>query len=72
MAKIVLMSGPCGTGKTTISRILAENSPAQQTVHMHTDDFYSYIRRGYIEPWRDGSGDQNDTVISAAAACAET
>ena len=69
--KIVLISGPCGSGKTTVSRILAQTTDAAQAVHMHTDDFYSYIKKGYIEPWKDGSGDQNETVIGAAAACAK-
>ena len=69
--KIVLISGPCGSGKTTVSRILSQITDAAQAVHMHTDDFYSYIKKGYIEPWKDGSGDQNETVIGAAAACAK-
>lgn len=68
--KIVLISGACGTGKSTISRILAEKSSCTQTVHMHTDDFYQYIRKGYTAPWLDGSGDQNETVVEAAAASA--
>lgn len=66
---IILMSGPCGSGKTTVSRLLADSSDGP-AVHMHTDDFYGYIRRGYIPPWQDGSGDQNETVVNAAAACA--
>ncbi|MBQ2668063.1 MAG: AAA family ATPase [Clostridia bacterium] len=70
--KIVLISGPCGAGKTTISRLMVQNTDAPKAVHMHTDDFYTYIQKGYIPPWQDGSGDQNDTVIRAAAACAET
>lgn len=69
--RIILISGPCGSGKTTVSSLMAQNSDAAQAVHMHTDDFYSYIKKGYIEPWMDGSGDQNETVIGAAAACAE-
>ncbi len=70
--KVVLISGPCGSGKTTVSEILAQESEAFGAVHMYTDDFYSYIKKGYIEPWREGSGDQNETVIRAAAACAST
>lgn len=70
LGKIVLVSGACGTGKSTLSRLLAEKSAWAHTVHMHTDDFYQYIRKGYTAPWLDESGDQNETVIEAAAAVA--
>ena len=43
--KIVLVSGPCGSGKTTVCRLLTQNSEAVGAVHMHTDDFYSYIKK---------------------------
>ena len=69
-ARIVLVSGACGTGKTSLSRILAEQSEKVCAVHFHTDDFYAYIRKGYIEPWKDGSGDQNEIVMEAMAASA--
>lgn len=69
-ARIVLVSGACGTGKTSLSRLLADQSEQAHAVHFHTDDFYSYIRKGYIEPWQDGSGDQNEIVIEAMAASA--
>lgn len=69
--KIILVSGPCGSGKTTVSRILTQMTDAVQAVHMHTDDFYGYIRKGYIAPWLPESGDQNETVIAAMTACAE-
>lgn len=69
-AAIIIISGPCGAGKSSISRILAEKSPCEKAVYMHTDDFYQYIRKGYIAPWLDESGDQNETVILAAAAAA--
>ena len=42
-----------------------------RAVNMHTDVFYSYFKKGYIEPWMYGSADQNETVVGAAAACAE-
>lgn len=69
-AKIVIVSGACGTGKSTLARLLAENSPCPRTVHMHTDDFYQYICNGYIAPWMEDSGDQNETVINAVVAAA--
>ena len=52
-----------------MSRLLAEGCEGP-AVHMHTDDFYGYIKKGYIPPWQEGSGAQNGTVINAAAACA--
>lgn len=70
-ARIIIISGGCGTGKTSISRLLAENSNNAYTVHLHTDDYYQFIRKGYIAPWLDGSGDQNETVINAAVASAK-
>ncbi len=67
-AGIIIVTGACGAGKSTVSKILAENSLCEKAVHMHTDDFYGYIRKGYIAPWLDESGDQNETVIQAVAA----
>ena len=69
--RIVIVSGSPGTGKTSISQKLAENSAHERAVHIHTDDFYQYIRKGYIEPWEKGSGEQNEIVIDAAVASAE-
>jgi len=71
-ARIVIISGATGTGKTSISRILAENSTYDKAVHIHTDDFYEYIRKGYIAPWLNGSGDQNETMIESVAASARS
>lgn len=71
IARIVIVSGACGTGKTSIARLLAKNSTYDYTAHIHTDDFYQYIRKGYISPWLDDSGDQNETVIDAVVASAK-
>lgn len=70
-ARIVIVSGACGTGKTSIARLLAENSSCARAAHLHTDDFYQYIRKGYTAPWLDESGDQNETVIDAVVASAK-
>ena len=54
-ARIVIISGACGTGKSSVSRLLAETSAYEHAVHIHMDDFYQYIRKVYIAPWLDGS-----------------
>ena len=70
-ARIVIISGAYGTGKSSSSRLLAEKSPYDCAVHIHSDDFYQYIRKGYIAPWLEGSGKQNEVMIEAVAASAE-
>lgn len=70
-ARIVLVSGAPGTGKTSISKILAENAPCDRAVHIHTDDYYQAIRKGYTAPWLKDAGDQNQTVVEAVAASAK-
>lgn len=70
-ARIVIISGSPGTGKTSISRKLAENSTYEKAVNIHVDDFWQYIRKGYIHPWLNDSGDQNETVVEAVAASAK-
>lgn len=70
-ARIVIVSGACGTGKTSIACRLAKYSTYACAVHIHSDDFYQYIRKGYVAPWLDGSGDQNEIVIDALVASAK-
>ena len=70
-ARIVIISGCSGSGKTTVSRILAENSACEKAVYIEVDDFWQYIRKGYIDPWLENTGDQNETVSKAVAASAK-
>lgn len=49
MANIYFFSGPCGCGKTTLSKAFAEqlakNTPANQVYIIHGDDFHA----GFVE-----------------------
>ena len=71
-ASIIIISGPPGAGKTSISQNLAEKSLYDRAVHIKVDDFWQSIRKGYTHPWLNDSGHQNETVTEAAAASART
>jgi predicted kinase len=70
-APIVIVSGPPGAGKSTVARSLAEASPYERAVHLHTDDFYGSIRKGFVPPWSPEAGHQNLVVVDVFSACAE-
>ena len=43
--RIIVIIGAPGTGKTTTASAVAKESDLEKSVHMHTDDFYHYLRR---------------------------
>ena len=51
---------------------MAEGSAEARAAHLHTDDFYVYIRKGFVEPWRPESQDQNIVIMNALAGAAAT
>lgn len=63
--RILIITGSPGTGKSTISSMVAKESTLQKSVHMHTDDFYHYLCKGAIAPYLPESNDQNLIVIEA-------
>jgi len=65
---ILILTGPPGVGKTTIAGILAGR--AERAVHLEADAFFSFIRSGYVEPWKRASHDQNETVMGIVAEAA--
>jgi predicted kinase len=68
MRRIVIISGPPGAGKSTVARRLSQAADGPLAMHVHTDDIYAYVTRGFVEPWRRESHDQNATLMNAMAA----
>ncbi len=63
---ILLLSGHPGSGKTTSAEALAQRSGVPK-VHLHSDDFWGYIKHGKIDPWRPESDAQNRMIMQIAA-----
>jgi thymidylate kinase len=57
---VLIITGPPGVGKTTAAALLAARS--ERAVHLESDAFFSFIRTGFVEPWKPESQDQNATV----------
>ena len=60
---MIVLTGPPGAGKSTVARLLADALPF--SVHLHSDDFWRYIRQGRIAPYRPDAHRQNQVVIEA-------
>ncbi len=45
-ARIVIVSGACGVGKTSIARLLLQKTTQSRAIHFHTDDFNQYHFNG--------------------------
>jgi chloramphenicol 3-O-phosphotransferase len=69
MAQIVILSGPSGAGKSATAESLCERY--DRTVHLETDQFFKWIRMGFVDPMKPASNRQN-IMISRAAARATT
>ena len=46
--RMIIITGPPGTGKTTTASVIAMESDLEKSVHMHTDDFYHYLCKGIV------------------------
>jgi len=68
MAHIVILSGPSGAGKSAVAESLCERY--DRTVHIETDEFFGWIRMGYVHPMKPESSRQNIMVSRAVARAA--
>jgi len=66
VAELIVVSGPPGAGKSTVARLLADSY--QRSALVVGDQFFAFVRQGYLDPWRDEAHQQNDVVMRAAAA----
>src|SRR5438067_12827411 len=65
---VLILTGAPGSGKTSVARRLTRTW--RKSVHLESDQFFHFIESGYIEPWRPGSHDQNEVVMSIVATAA--
>jgi cytidylate kinase len=66
VTELIVVAGPPGAGKSTVARLLADGFARSALVV--GDEFFAFVRQGYIDPWLDEADQQNDVVIQAAAA----
>ncbi len=64
--EILILTGPPGSGKTTTAGMLAELAGSPK-VHLHSDDFWGFIRHGAIAPYLAEADQQNRVVMHVLA-----
>ena len=53
MAKLYIITGPAGVGKSTISRKIAEAK--EKSALIEGDEIYHQVVGGYVQAWKEGN-----------------
>lgn len=59
--EVLIVTGAPGAGKTTVAALVASGN-AGPAVHLHADDFWHYIKTGWIAPYLPEAHQQNTVV----------
>ncbi|WP_379066382.1 AAA family ATPase [Mesorhizobium sp. UC74_2] len=68
--EILILTGAPGSGKTTTAKALAAEGGSAK-VHLHSDDFWYFIKNGAVAPYLPEAHQQNAVVIDVLASAAE-
>ncbi len=68
--EILILTGTPGSGKTTTAKALAAEGGSAK-VHLHSDDFWHFIKNGAVAPYLPEAHQQNAVVIDVLAQAAE-
>lgn len=69
--EVLILTGPPGSGKTTTARALAGMAGSAK-VHLHSDDFWHFIKNGAVPPYLPQAQAQNEVVVDVLAKVAAT
>ncbi|WP_380282532.1 AAA family ATPase [Kitasatospora purpeofusca] len=66
--QVTVLTGPPGAGKSTVAALLADC--LTPSVHLHSDDFWHYIKQGRIAPYLPEAHQQNKVVLQVLVSAA--
>ncbi|MEU6011844.1 AAA family ATPase [Streptomyces sp. NPDC047453] len=65
---MTVLTGPPGAGKSTVAALVADR--LTPSVHLHSDDFWHYIKQGWIAPYLPEAHQQNKVVLQVLVSAA--
>ncbi|MFI9629365.1 AAA family ATPase [Streptomyces sp. NPDC052042] len=66
--QLIVLTGPPGAGKSTVAQLLADR--LTPSVHLHSDDFWRYIKQGWVAPYLPEAHKQNQVVLQVLVSAA--
>ena len=67
-APMIVISGPSGVGKSTVSRLVA--AAFERSVHVQADALMAFVVNGWVDPWLPEAEHQHEVVGGALAVAA--